>query len=1037
MTRVNLRILGESIIEIGNSIIEPSATHVFALALYLAIERGKLVPRSVLADLLFPDSSAGTSAHNLRQLVYRLRQKGAPLECSSAAIILHADRVSGLPESMLSETYAEALRNSRPVLLLPGYEPLTTSFSAWLEAYRDELTHKIQSRLAKDLQRARQGADWLAVEKFARSMLDIDPLNESATLGLAEALARTGSKQKALVLLREYADDVGISSEALTLPSRFLTRRISEDIGQLPIVTSPIVGRDPELRELTDGWLQATRGRCSIACVAGEKSIGKTRVLDELAAMVRLDDSGVVITLRPVPGDRERPMSLFSDLCRQLLRLPGGAGCSPNNFGYLERLTSAPDLLAATKVAEVEALVSEAYTRRAILDLLDSVSSERPLLICIDDSDSLDSASCAQLASLPKMAPALPVYVVIAGTHSSSLESFSGRFVQLGPLPASHARVLAEKVCSLAGYDLTAHSLDWSIGVAAGNPGHLELLLKHVSSLADTPSVPPSLVSLLAERLQALPANARHALQACAIYGTECRPEHISALTGLAGYELLVVLESLVLHGVALDSDSGLSCRSSLIADLVLRSTTPAVKCLLHRRAAEYLEHLADREPRPQAVAWRIADHWHAAGSRVRSLHWRQVCWQQLLSIGQPVAAAESIRAQLASSTGLAERASLLDNLAQSLRHASDARGQLAALVERTSLSDLVGDGISTRLALTADIAEARYSLFDDTTQLLPDLRALLRAPDLDEERRLRIGKVLMVTADSMLSEPLAREVLSALPEAPCSTHSLLLSLQIKVIYHAVFGDRSTAIELADCLIAVASKLEHSQAQVASYLTASLALRLVDTRNLDLALLEPLYHRCLTASMLGAAIRIASRLGSMLHEDGFLEGAKMRYDRTGELLAQSGTQRAPTDYLTLGVDLALADGNVQLARELIERAPRQFPMFAIPKWNNAYFVYRTRVELFETTTALPDDRLQSLIAWHDAAKHFGRHDDHVEVLWTALTRAQRTEDASSVLWSYLTEFRRERGPCIFALRTRTSSDPAWTRLARNDVARSG
>ena len=175
MTRLNLRILGESIIEVDASIIEPSATHIFALALYLAIERGKLVPRPVLADLLFPDSSTSAAAHNLRQLVYRLRQKGAPLECTPGALLLHAERVAGTPETVLSQSYEDALRNSPRVLLLPGYEPPTAPFSAWLESYRDELTHKIQGRLARDLYRARQGADWAAVEKFARSTTESHP----------------------------------------------------------------------------------------------------------------------------------------------------------------------------------------------------------------------------------------------------------------------------------------------------------------------------------------------------------------------------------------------------------------------------------------------------------------------------------------------------------------------------------------------------------------------------------------------------------------------------------------------------------------------------------------------------------------------------------------------------------------------------------------------------------------------------------------------------------------------------------------------
>ena len=46
MSQIRLRILGESVIQVGETIVEPSATHVFALLLYLVIERGKLVSQT-------------------------------------------------------------------------------------------------------------------------------------------------------------------------------------------------------------------------------------------------------------------------------------------------------------------------------------------------------------------------------------------------------------------------------------------------------------------------------------------------------------------------------------------------------------------------------------------------------------------------------------------------------------------------------------------------------------------------------------------------------------------------------------------------------------------------------------------------------------------------------------------------------------------------------------------------------------------------------------------------------------------------------
>jgi hypothetical protein len=276
-----------------------------------------------------------------------------------------------------------------------------------------------------------------------------------------------------------------------------------------------------------------------------------------------------------------------------------------------------------------------------------------------------------------------------------------------------------------------------------------------------------------------------------------------------------------------------------------------------------------------------------------------------------------------------------------------------------------------------------------------------------------------------MLSEPLAREALESVPARLSTATALSLGLQVKTIYHAVFGDSSTAIECAELLLATATKLELSASQIAAHLTASLALRIVDVRPTDYTLLAHLYQRCITASMVGAAIRISARAGTMLHEDGEIEEAKRWCARATDLIERIGFQRLGTDFLTLRVDLALADNDVSFARRLIESAPTYFPMYASPKWSNVYLVYRTRVEQHLGPYRLSAEKLQSLIDWHHSAKRYGRHDDHMAVLWTALRDAERIEEASTTLREYLSCSRREKRSCIHALRQVSANDPAW------------
>jgi hypothetical protein len=440
------------------------------------------------------------------------------------------------------------------------------------------------------------------------------------------------------------------------------------------------------------------------------------------------------------------------------------------------------------------------------------------------------------------------------------------------------------------------------------------------------------------------------------------------------------------------------------------------------------LERLSHELP-SQSIAWRIADHWFAAGNRARALRWKLICWRQLISIGQPVAAVDSIRSALSSASSLEERARVLDELAVALRHASDSKAELSTLEERSALSDRIGDNEATRLALAADIAEARFFCYDDTTKLVSTLRALLRAPQLDATRRLRIARVLMVTADSLVSETLAREALEAVHRGARTLPASASALEVQVIYHATFGDPDDASELADLLHASAAQQEFTPARVVSHLTAALAHRIVDDRPLETSLFEELYEKSMAGSMTGLAIRIAARFGSMLFEDGLIGEAANWSSRASDLVERSGAQRLSTDYLTLRIDLALIDGDLALARRLIELAPVRFPVYGSPKWANAYHTYQTRIEQHERRRRLSPDRLNRMMDWHRRASHLGRYDDHMAVLWTALQWEGRAEEASQMLVTYVAHTRRERRPCIYALRTSTANDPAWAVLA--------
>src|SRR5688500_16651114 len=192
---MKLRMLGVSQIELGTRDVRPTATHLFSLLLYVALERGRVISRTELASQLFPGINESDSSHSLRQLLYRAKGIGAPLVVLKSDVHVVPDAVEDEICTLLaSGRVANKYLKSGHLSILPHFEPPTPPLCPWLERYRDRVRLELIHLLAADLHAARTRADWRLVADISTSLLELDPLNETATLSAAEALARLGSK---------------------------------------------------------------------------------------------------------------------------------------------------------------------------------------------------------------------------------------------------------------------------------------------------------------------------------------------------------------------------------------------------------------------------------------------------------------------------------------------------------------------------------------------------------------------------------------------------------------------------------------------------------------------------------------------------------------------------------------------------------------------------------------------------------------------------------------------------------------------------
>ena len=162
---IYLHTLGDTLIKVGEKEIRPTKPMLFAALLYLGIERGRRVPRAALQEMLFPKSDERSGAHSLRQLLYKLRQLGAPIEGDADSVLLEATSVQDDAAAELDFTNGHASHASRYALgLLPEYTPrLSERYEEWLESQRAAVATRVWRQLVAAMSASRESIDWKAV----------------------------------------------------------------------------------------------------------------------------------------------------------------------------------------------------------------------------------------------------------------------------------------------------------------------------------------------------------------------------------------------------------------------------------------------------------------------------------------------------------------------------------------------------------------------------------------------------------------------------------------------------------------------------------------------------------------------------------------------------------------------------------------------------------------------------------------------------------------------------------------------------------
>ena len=1000
---LRLKSLGQTLIEADDARLTPAAESVFATALYLIMEAGRRVERDELTCMLWPGVSEARSQHGLRQVLYRLKTLGATIKADRSALIL-SPRFCTTDFAPLLEPQTpaslESLADEIGGSFLPGYRPeLSEEFTRWLERQRDVVHSTVARALVAGIQAKKRISDWNGAEHLASMCLSIDPLNEEATLTVAEAAALGGSKTKALSILNHYLEDIGDNSGEIKLPAVLLRRRISEAYQDniFPVRDAPFVGREEEMAELTRALARAQSGQGSAYVIWGEPGIGKTRLVSEFTRVASLQRVHIV-RVSCQSHDVRRPLSAFVDMVPKLLALPGALGCSPESMKYLRRLTASGEVGHLGDQRDMSPDGIFEHVRAAVLDLIDAVAGECCLIVHIDDVQWIDPHSesvCASISEFSARRCVMLVRTLALDSYSSAKSHRHVFAVHLKPLGEAASTALVEFSLSNRG---TASPLfkQWCVRSGCGNPYFIVELATHAKD-DGTFITPPSLTHLIDVRLASLSAISQRVLQASCILSRYSTLNRIEQVLNERRVDLLESLDELAARGFINHEGDRVASRHALITFASLARASSASKAIMHRYAALALE---DASSDNATLHWDCAEHWREAGEPERAATLMEACARHSLKIGLPLEAATVLEAAAKLVNG--------EQQVSFLRDAAKAYGIAGAWEDSKRLAVSTIDAIN-RIAGSAEskaeaelvllITETRISAFP--RKVLDRILALVSSGELSEDHRFQAALVALTAADNTQDTDFANAVYSAIQEidADASTenphrdHCLL-------IYHNSFGETREALPAVERLLCYARRSQDFTLRATYFEHAGHAYRMAG----EIEKARDLYVQAFELSQLHylhfRAESAANSLGGLALMAGDLIEARKWCEICKEQLRRCRRESPYEEEMSYEAELSIREGRYDEAEALILSLRPYATRLNSTRARARQLAMEVHLKL-SRGQALRQQECQELLLHYPKVARGYRFDYFIAQLVRGLASAGRTEEATHILRQYL------------------------------------
>ncbi|MCL6284169.1 AAA family ATPase [Ruegeria sp. 2012CJ41-6] len=455
-------------------------------------------------------------------------------------------------------------------------------------------------------------------QQGGRDVLFGEAVNIAARI---EAQARPGTvlvSEPVMSLLRQkfVAQDLGpiaLKGVARPLQLHRILRPATPGIRSGDLAGSaPLLGRAAPLGQLRDLWQQATAKGPVAATVKGDPGIGKTSLLRAFRAELA-DTPHIWLEVQCEALSTGAPLAPFIALIRQSLGITQGMGeeeaLARLRQGVLQQEDAPEEAVviiarllgidtAATVTLEGES--PETLRHETLLALghwIARLAADRPVALICEDLHWSDATSLELLELLLDWPQPLALFCLVAQRPDGSAElpAKQTKVIELAALTPDEARQLAQQTAAPA--ELQDPVLEDILTRAGGNPLYVEELSRFAGEkrTRQRPDVgiPPTLNSLIMERLDVLSPGSKKTAQVAAVLGEDLDMSVLSMVARRNEAEIADTVGDLLQADILRPrpgTNDGYMFRHALTQEAVYATLLRAERSELHARAAACLQ---------------------------------------------------------------------------------------------------------------------------------------------------------------------------------------------------------------------------------------------------------------------------------------------------------------------------------------------------------------------------------------------------------------------------------------------------------------